>query len=176
MAEEVAIAGTESRAKLRNPLGVLGLSIITIGIYYVFWWYFINREMRDFGRARNTDLGQSPGNSVLALTLGAFIIVPAIVTAWRTCDRIARSQEVAGIDRGANGPIIFILLLLIWPVGLWYAQNELNKSWSAQASAAPPSLPPTEASTPSAAPPPPAEPAPAEPRPEDPGAGPQAPQ
>ena len=33
MAEEVAIAGTESRAKLRNPLGVVGLSIITLGIY-----------------------------------------------------------------------------------------------------------------------------------------------
>jgi hypothetical protein len=175
MAEEVAIAGTESRAKLRNPLGVVGLSIITIGIYYAFWWYFINREMRDFGRARNTDLGQSPGNSVLALTLGWIIIVPAIVTLWRTSDRIQRTQEVAGVERGANGPIIFILLLLIGPVGVWYAQNELNKAWTAQASAAPPSLPPTEASTPSAAPPP-DEPAPAEPRPEDPGAGPQAPQ
>jgi hypothetical protein len=41
MAEEVALAGTGSRAKLRNPLGVVGLSIITIGIYYFFWWYFI---------------------------------------------------------------------------------------------------------------------------------------
>ena len=70
MAEEVAIAGTESRAKLRNPLGVVGLSIITIGIYYIFWWYYINREMRDFGRARGTDLGQNPTNSVLAITLG----------------------------------------------------------------------------------------------------------
>jgi hypothetical protein len=131
MAEELAISGTESRAKLRNPLGVVGLSIITLGIYYIFWWYFINREMRDLGRARNTDLGQNPGNSVLAITLGALIIVPAIVSMWRTCDRIQRSQEVAGVDRGANGPIIFILLLLIGPVGLWYAQSELNKVWDA---------------------------------------------
>jgi hypothetical protein len=101
MAEEVAIAGTESRAKLRNPLGVVGLSIITLGIYYVFWWYFINREMRDFGRARGVDLGQSPGNSVLAITLGAFIIVPAIVSMWRTSDRVSRTEEVAGVDRRA---------------------------------------------------------------------------
>ena len=130
MAEEVAIAGTEARAKLRNPLGVVGLSIITIGIYYIFWWYYINREMRDFGRARNTDLGQNPGNSVLAITLGALIIVPAIWTMWTTCDRIQRTQETAGIERGANGPVIFILLLLIGPVGLWYAQSELNKVWA----------------------------------------------
>jgi hypothetical protein len=171
MAEEVALAGTDSRAKLRNPLGVVGLSIITIGIYYIFWWYFINREMRDFGRARGADLGQNPGNSVLAITLGALIIVPAIVSMWRTCDRIQRTEEVAGVDRPANGPIIFILLLLIGPVGIWYAQSELNKAWEAQASGGTPaSLPPTEPAT---APPPP--PAPTEPRPEAPTQGPQAP-
>jgi Domain of unknown function (DUF4234) len=173
MAEEVAIAGTGSTAKLRNPLGVVGLAIITIGIYYAFWWYFINREMRDFGRARGADLGQSPGNSVLAITLGALIIVPAIVSMWRTSDRIQRTQEVAGVDRAANGPIIFILLLLIAPVGIWYAQNELNKAWEAQAGGGTPASLPSE---PAAAPPPP--PAPAERRPEAPEAptqGPQAP-
>jgi hypothetical protein len=173
MAEEVAIAGTASRAKLRNPLGVVGLSIITIGIYYVFWWYFINREMRDFGRARGTDLGQNPGNSVLALTLGALIIVPALITLWTTSDRIQRTQEAAGVERSASGPVIFILLLLIGPVGVWYAQHELNKAWREQASAgaAAPALPATESS---------AEPAtdqqtPAESRPEAPDEGPQAP-
>jgi hypothetical protein len=173
MAEEVAIAGTGARAKIRNPLGVLGLSIITIGIYYIFWWYFINREMRDLGRARGVDLGQSPGNSVLAITLGAFIIVPAIVSAWTTTDRIQRTQEVAGVERPAVGPVIFVLLLLIWPVGIWYAQHELNKAWTAQAGAGPaaPSLPASEASIGVA----PVEPAPAEPRPEAPGQGPQAP-
>ena len=172
MAEEIAIAGTESRAKLRNPLGVVGLSIITLGIYYIFWWYFINREMRDFGRARGTDLGQSPGNSVLAITLGALIIVPAIVSLWRTSDRISRSEEVAAVDRPAEGPIIFVLLLVISPVGIWYAQRELNKAWTAQAAGggAAPTLPASEA----AAPPPPAEPAAAEPRPEAPDTG-QAP-
>jgi hypothetical protein len=174
MAEEVAIAGTDARAKLRNPLGVVGLSIITIGIYYIFWWYYINREMRDFGRARNADLGQSPGNSVLALTLGALIIVPALITLWKTSERIERTQEVAGVDRRASGPIIFVLLLLIGPVGVWYAQSELNKAWTAQAGggAGASSLPPARASS---VPPPPDAPAPAEPRPESPGQGPQAP-
>jgi hypothetical protein len=165
MADEIAIANSGERAKLRNPLGVVGLSLITLGIYYFFWWYYINREMRDLGRARGADLGQNPGNSVLAVTLGALIVVPAIVSMWRTCDRIQRTQEVAGVQRGANGPIIFILLLLIGPVGLWYAQSELNKAWEAQAGGAPPSLPATEESAVPAPPPPPA---PAEPRPEAP--------
>jgi hypothetical protein len=169
MAEEVQIAGTSSTAKIRNPLGVVGLSIITIGIFYVFWWYFINREMRDLGQARNTDLGQNPVNSVLAITLGALIIVPAIVTLWTTSGRIEKAQEVVGIDRRVSGPIIFILLLLIGPVGIWYAQSELNKVWEAQRSGGGlPQPPPVEQR---AAP----EPAPAEPRPEAPPQGPQAP-
>ena len=173
MADEVAIAGTGSTAKLRNPWGVIGLSIITLGIYYIFWWYYMNREMRDFGRARGTDLGQNPGNSVLAITLGALIIVPAIITMWRTCDRIQRTQEVAGVDRPASGPIIFVLLLLIGPVGIWYAQNELNKAWSTQASAgAAATLPSSEASVQPAPPPPPA---PVESGPEGPALGPQSP-
>jgi Domain of unknown function (DUF4234) len=174
MAEEVALAGTEARAKLRNPWGVLGLTLITLGIYWFFWWYYINREMRDLGRARGVDLGQNPGNSVLAVTLGALIIIPAIVSMWTTSERIERTEETAGVSRPASGPIIFILLLLIGPVGIWYAQNELNKAWTAQASAgAAATLPSSEASVQPAPPPPPA--APAEPRPEAPEQGPQSP-
>ena len=177
MAEEVAIAGTGSTAKLRNPLGVVGLSLITIGIYYVFWWYFINREMRDFGRARNTDLGESPGNSVLAITLGALIVVPALVTLWTTSGRIERSEEAVGIDRRVSGPIVFILLLLIGPVGIWYAQSELNKVWEADRSGgAGGGLPQPEAAAPGAPPPPPAAPEAPVRGPEAPAQGPQSPQ
>jgi hypothetical protein len=132
MAQDVQIADAGTTAKIRNPLGVVGLSIITLGIYYFFWWYYINREMRDLGQARNRDLGQNPTNSVLAASLGALIIVPAIVTMWTTSGRIESSQETVGLDQRASGPVIFILLLLIGPVGLWYAQHELNKVWEAQ--------------------------------------------
>jgi Domain of unknown function (DUF4234) len=144
MAQEIQIAGSSATAKVRNPLGVVGLSIVTIGIYYIFWWYFINREMRDLGRSRNTDLGQEPVQSVLAITLGALIIVPALVTLWRTSARIEAAQETVGLDRRVSGPIIFILLLLIGPVGIWYAQSELNKAWDAQGTGALPQPPPTQ--------------------------------
>jgi hypothetical protein len=170
MAEEIQIAGTGSTAKIRNPLGTVGLSIITLGIYYLFWWYFINREMRDLGRARSVDLGQNPANSVLALFPGSIIIVPAIVTLWTTSGRIERSQEAVGIDRRVSGPIIFILLLLIGPVGIWYAQSELNKVWEADRSGSAGGLPqPETAERPVGTPPPPP------PAPEAPVRGPEAP-
>jgi hypothetical protein len=176
MAEEIQIAGTGSTAKIRNPLGVVALSIITIGIYYIFWWYFINREMRDLGRSRNTDLGQNPTNSVLALIPGSLIIVPGLVTLWTTSGRIERSQEAVGIARRVSGPIIFILLLIIGPVGIWYAQSELNKVWEAERSGG--ALPqPEAAGRPVGTPPPPPPPPEAPVRgPEAPAQGPEAPQ
>ena len=62
MAEEIQIAGTGAMAKTRDPLGVALLSLVTLGIYAIFWYYFVNREMADLGRARGTDeLGDSPG-------------------------------------------------------------------------------------------------------------------
>jgi len=145
MAEEVQIAGAGTTAKIRNPLGVVGLSIITLGIYFLFWWYYINREMRDLGQAKGVDLGQNPGNSVLAIFPGALIIVPAIVTEWTTSGRIERAQEAVGLQNRASGPIIFILLFLISPVGIWYAQNELNKVWTAQGTGALPGPTATQA-------------------------------
>ena len=176
MAEEIQISGTGSTAKIRNPLGTVGLSIITLGIYYLCWWYFINREMRDLGRARNVDLGQNPTNSLLALFPGSIIIVPGLVTMWTTSGRIESSQEAVGIDRRVSGPIIFILLLLIGPVGIWYAQSELNKVWEADRSSAGGGLPQPEAATQPAGTPPPPPAAPEAPRqaPESPQ-GPQSP-
>jgi hypothetical protein len=132
MAQSVQIAPGGGLAKMRNPWGVIGLSLITLGIYYVFWWYFINREMRDFGNANNVDLGQSPGTSVLAITLGAFVIVPPFVSVWNTGRRMEGTQRTAGVS-GGSGPLFFVLHIipivsLFAPV---YMQTELNKAWHA---------------------------------------------
>src|SRR4051812_38490222 len=104
MAEEVQIAGTPAKAKIRSPWAVALLPIITIGIYAIFWYYYINREMADLGRAHNTDeLGDSPGKSVLAITLGALIIVPAIISIVHTFQRLQRAQRLNGVDPQING-------------------------------------------------------------------------
>ncbi len=71
--------------------------IITLGIYLIFWWYFVNREMADYGRAKGTDeLGTSPGLSVLAATLGWLVIVPGVMTTINTFKRAQKTQSLAG--------------------------------------------------------------------------------
>jgi uncharacterized membrane protein len=130
-AQDVQIAGTEATAKLRSPVWVVVFSIITLGIYSIFWYYFINREMADLGRAKNApELGDSPGKSVLAITLGALIIVPAIISIYNTFKRAHTAQKLVGVPP-LNGWIALILILLLGPIAYAYLQSELNKVWRA---------------------------------------------
>lgn len=130
MAAEVRIKNSDANATIRNAVLVPVLGLVTLGIYVIFWYYYINREMADLGRARGTrDLGESPGTSVLAITLGALVIVPAIVSIVNTCKRVRTAQRLAGRTDELNMALALILLLLLGPVGYWYIQNELNKVW-----------------------------------------------
>jgi Domain of unknown function (DUF4234) len=138
MAEQVQLAGTT--VKTRNPFLVFVWSIVTFGIYYLVWYYKINREMADLGRATgNTEeLGTSPGTSVLAVTLGALILVPAIISLVHTHKRIVASQRITGGGEPLNGWLVLIMFLVgLSVVGYAYWQTGLNKTWEAQSGAAP---------------------------------------
>jgi hypothetical protein len=130
-APEVPIRGGDAQIKLRNPVNTALLSLIPF--YALFWWYYINNEMVELGKARNTDeLGDSPGTSVLALFPGGIIIVPALLSYWNTNGRILNAQRLAGVPGGEqiNQAVSFILLIVFAPIGIWWMQNELNKVWA----------------------------------------------
>jgi hypothetical protein len=136
MAYELQIRDSEYRVKLRSPWAAALLPIVTLGIYHLVWWYRVNRELRDFGRARGYDLGQNPTNSVLAVFPGGLIIVPALVSYWRGTRRMQAAARVAG-QEPLNGWIALILFLVV-SLGLWaYMQNALNGIWRAEAQALP---------------------------------------
>jgi Domain of unknown function (DUF4234) len=130
MAEQIQIAGTPATAKIRSPWAAALLPIVTLGIYAIFWYYFINREMRDLGRARgSSELGNSPATSVIAVTFGALIIVPALISVINTFRRLQTAQRMTGIEPQANGWLALVMALLITPVFQAYEQSELNKVW-----------------------------------------------
>lgn len=136
MAYEMKIRGSEDRVKIRSPWAAALLPIVTLGIYHLVWWYRINCELRDFGRARGHDLGRNPTNSVLALFPGCFILVPPLVSYWRGAERIQSASRLAGREP-LNGWIAIILYLLLVPV-LWaYMQVSLNEVWRQEAEALP---------------------------------------
>jgi Domain of unknown function (DUF4234) len=137
VAEVVRIEGTEATAKIRSVVWVIVLEIVTLFIYGFFWWYFIHRELRDFGRAKGTtEVGTSPGTSLLAITLGALIIVPALVSFYNGFKRVQAAQRLTGIEP-INGWIGLILFIIFYPAFMGYIQSGLNPVWQAQAGAQP---------------------------------------
>ncbi len=134
MAIEMNIRGTQDEVKVRNPWAVALLPIITLGIYHLVWWYKVNRELRDYGQAKGTDLGQNPTNSVLALFPGGIIIIPALITYWNGFKRVQSATTIAGKEI-PNGWIGLILYLLISPAMWAYMQVSLNHIWEAEADA-----------------------------------------
>jgi len=135
------------RKKIRHPVVAFGLVFLTLGIYYLVWYYKVNRELRDIGRATGQEdrLGRKPLNSLLAITVGWLIIVPPLVSFYRTCRRIEAAQELAGTSQRMNvwlGFILYVLGALLLPVEIIYAQSELNRVWHADPARAA-HLPPT---------------------------------
>ncbi|HEX5375615.1 MAG TPA: DUF4234 domain-containing protein [Solirubrobacterales bacterium] len=144
MAREVFLDGSDLRAKRRNPWGVLGLSIVTLGIYTLFWWYYINYELRDLGRVKQVaGLGENPVNSGVAFFLGGFfgilvLYIPMIWTVVTTTRRIQTAHRVTHQSNALNGWVAALLWIFTLGLGgIVFTQYELNKMWDRQPEAPP---------------------------------------
>jgi hypothetical protein len=134
MAQSVQIPGAQSTAKICNLVGVGALCFVPF--YTWIWWYRANREMADFGKAKGTEeLGTSPGKSLLAITLGALIIVPAILSFFGTHKRIVAAQKLTG-QEPINGWISVLAYFIFSPAWIAYMQSGLNGVWENSGSAA----------------------------------------
>jgi Domain of unknown function (DUF4234) len=136
MAEEVAIPDVDYRPKIRSLWAVALLPLITLGIYHFVWYYKINKEMASLGRARgkSDELGDSPGKSLLAITLGALVLVPAIISVIHTFQRIQTTQRLLRGGDVLNGWLGLVLYLVLAPAMFAYMQSGLNNSWQAAVS------------------------------------------
>jgi hypothetical protein len=143
--------GGTGEIKVRGPVWVGIFSLVTLGIYAIYFVYVTAKHLRDFGNAKGRDLGQSPGMTLLALTLGWIIIVPPLVALWRQAKRIQQAQHLAGVQP-MNGWLALVLYLVVSPIFFAYEQSELNKAWGAEGGPVPdtsgayeaPSLPSAE--------------------------------
>jgi len=141
------------QVKRRGPLVTWLLIIITFGIYSLFHWYYMNREVRDFSAAMGQPLGNAPGRSVLALFPGGLIIVPAIWT-WVTTAKRVRAVRAMVLNNGPGEyPSVGLSVLLSFLYSLQhpYLQVSLNGTWDLAGGTSatlvppvPPAAPPAE--------------------------------
>jgi Domain of unknown function (DUF4234) len=139
MAETVTIRG-QSYLK-RDPLVVLLLSFITLGIYALYWYYKVNEEIQRY----TGDMTISPVRSLMAVLFGWIIIVPPFIAVWNTANHVVEIERGVEIQQELS-PAIAIVLLLVIAVALGlYVQEHLNRVWDRAAGlpgASPPSAPP----------------------------------
>jgi hypothetical protein len=110
--------------KTRNPWGVWLLSIVTLGIYGLWWYWKVNDEVRRYDPRIEVD----PTVALLALLFGWIIIVPPFVSIYRTGQRISMAQEASQATERASG-WIGLLLAFLWSFYLPYYQTQINKVW-----------------------------------------------
>lgn len=121
-----------ARATIRRPLGIVGLTIITLGVYGVVWYHRVNTELRDYGRAyRDDELARSsPRNSVLALVPGVLLAVPPLISAIGFLGRVRKVQRYGQTELTSGWLVAaFILTLVFIPAIPGYVQSGLNEVW-----------------------------------------------
>ena len=93
----------------RNPLVVVLLTFITLGIYGLVWYVKTGREMRSKGASIPT---------------AWIILIPLVGLYWQW-----KWSEGVGIVTGdkLSGPVAFLLTLCLGPIGMAVIQSQFNK-------------------------------------------------
>lgn len=131
MAETVTIEGTPYLK--RNPLGVLGLSFITLGIYFFYWYWKVNDELSTFEH----DDTISPTRSLMAILFGWIIIVPPFIAIYNTAKHVQNDEQRLGIQPQLEPALTIVFLLLFSIVNGLYIQEHLNRLWDRAVGVAP---------------------------------------
>lgn len=92
----------------RSPFAVFLLSLVTGGIYGVFWYYWTKQEMN------------SQGADIPTLWL---IIIPFVNYYWLW----KYSEGVEKVTKGSlSGPVAFLLMFLLGSIGAAIIQDKFN--------------------------------------------------
>jgi hypothetical protein len=135
----------------REPLGVLGLTIITLGIYFFYWYYKVNDDLMRFER----DETISPTRSLMAMIFGWLLIVPPFIAMYNTAKHVQNAELRTGIQQTLEPALVIVIMLFISIGNGVYIQEHLNRMWD-RASGAGAALPPgTSPTSPAPMPPPP---------------------
>ena len=128
--ESFTPTGARGEIKVRGPVWVGIFSLVTLGIYSIYWIYVTAKHLSDYGNSKGRDLGQNPIMTLLAVTIGwVLIFIPPLVAMYRQAKRIQQAQQLAGAQP-MNGWLALVAYLVFSPVFFAYEQSELNKAWS----------------------------------------------
>jgi uncharacterized protein DUF4234 len=118
----------------RSPLGVLGLSFITLGIYFLYWYWKINDELASFAH----DDSISPTRSLMAILFGWIVIVPPFIAMYNTAKHVQGGERRLGIQPELEPALTLLFIVLFSILNGLYVQEHVNRIWDRASGAVPP--------------------------------------
>ncbi|MFC9946769.1 DUF4234 domain-containing protein [Streptomyces pratensis] len=119
--------------KRRGPVAVwLGLTLITLGIYQLVWYYKIHNELQEFDRRQTL----KPAGSMLVLLFLGWTVIAPLISFKNTGRAIANAQRAAGLPVTCS-PATSMWLMFVFGLNVWYMQRQLNLVVDAYPGAAP---------------------------------------
>jgi hypothetical protein len=151
MAQDVVLEGRPYR--VRHPLGVVALGVVTLGLYFLYWYYRANDDVRMYVRDYSIRplvatlavlaamlfvppalagliWGSAPLRVASAIVL-VLVVVAALTSYLHTMRRVRRARERAGVAEPVSVGLGFVLFALMPMVGSGFAQASLNAAWTA---------------------------------------------
>jgi hypothetical protein len=98
------------------------VSIVTLGIGALVWYYKVNADAKRLAQNK----AWSPGLSVVAITLGSLLIVPPFVSTWGTWSRVREATDADGMSAGLQFLFCFIPPISLAYFG--YLQHKINRA------------------------------------------------
>lgn len=106
---------------------VVLLSIVTCGIYALYWMYDTTKLLADF----NEDYQTNPGLVVIftIITCGLY----GIYWWYKIAQMFITSQQIAQMDYISDNSVLFLILAIFQfsIIGMAILQSDLNKFWDA---------------------------------------------
>ncbi len=111
------------RGEVRDPIMVTVLSLVTCGIYNMYWLYMTIEEMNKGLGEERFNFFKEIGLSVITCGLYAFYFY------WQFCNATAELQQRWGVQPAQEGAILFVLFLVFPPAAVFLIQQGLNNAW-----------------------------------------------
>ena len=111
------------RGEVRDPIMVMVLSLVTCGIYQLYW---ISKSYEELNRG----LGREQFNFVKDLLLSVVTCgIYGIYAMWQFLNGVTELQQKWGVQPKFEAPIMFIVLFVFGPAVTFMAQDSLNNAW-----------------------------------------------
>lgn len=108
--------------KRRRPAAVWLLTLATLGIYGLVYWYKIHSELRGFDHRRHI----SPVFELMSIFLMAWTIILPFMSIGSLAQKIRIAQSTAGLEQSCSGTWGSLLALLFGAHVIYY-RRKLNE-------------------------------------------------